>query len=184
MTAEEKQIIDGCRKGNTSCQRQLYDMYGPDIKAVCMRYTGDEQEGMDLFHDIFVFILTHFGDYDSIQSLGGWLHRIAVNKCIDYYRRQSRYQMMPISDREENLSAKISTGREILTERQILAFVNQLPPKQRMAFNLYEVDGISEAEIVQMMDETPTNVRTLISRAKSKLRDLIRGYLKNEEYEL
>jgi len=184
MTPEEKKIIEGCRAGKAASQKLLYENYGPAIKAICMRYASSEDEGLDLFHDTFVFILTHFKEYDRITTLGGWLHRIAVNKSIDYYRRKVLHETTPIGDYEEVFVATTAQPSEVLTEAQILSFVNKLPAKQRTAFNLYEIDGFSEAEIVEMMDETPTNVRTLISRAKKNLRESIRGYLKNEEYEL
>lgn len=185
MTAEEKKIIEGCRAGKTEYQKILYDQYGPDIKAVCIRYAGNEEEGFDLFHDTFVFILTHFKEYDRITSLGGWLHRIAVNRSIDFYRRKALHETTPIGEYEESFaSVGPAHSADVLTTQQILGFVNQLPVKQRMAFNLYEVDGYPEQEIVEMMGESATNVRTLISRAKKRLRDCIRQYLQNEEYEL
>ena len=161
LTREEIKIIDGCRNGDQESQRMLYDLYGPMIKGVCIRYTKDIQEAEDLFHDIFVFILTHFEGYDNITSLGGWLRRITVNKVIDHLR-EPNYDGIPM---------------EVL-----LRMVNGLPPKYRTAFNLYVVDEVKQEDIARMMGETQTNVRSLISRAKSKLRHSIEKYLKHEEF--
>jgi RNA polymerase sigma-70 factor (ECF subfamily) len=59
--------------------------------------------------------------------------------------------------------------------------INELPLKYRTAFNLYVVDEVKQEEIARMMGETQTNVRSLISRAKSKLRERIEKYWKKEE---
>ncbi|MBP5206159.1 MAG: RNA polymerase sigma factor, partial [Bacteroidales bacterium] len=108
LTEQEILIIDGCRKGDQECQKMLYDTYGPMIKGVCLRYTGDIQVAEDLFHDIFIFILTHFEGYDNITSLGGWLRTITVNKVIDHLRREKLYLVTPMS----SLGQEIGGGTE------------------------------------------------------------------------
>ena len=62
-----------------------------------------------------------------------------------------------------------------------MRMINELPTKHRTAFNLYVVDEVKQEEIARMMGETQTNVRSLISRAKSKLRERIEKYWKKEE---
>ena len=84
LTEKEIEIIEGCQKGESSSQKMLYDTYGPLIKGICMRYTENLEEAEGLFHDVFIFILTHFEQYNKITSLGGWLRQITVNKAIDY----------------------------------------------------------------------------------------------------
>ena len=74
-------------------------------------------------------------------------------------------------------------GNETLTMAQLLRYINELPDKYRTAFNLYVIDGISQNEIVVMMNESHSNVRSLISRAKSILRKKIQNYLNNEEFQ-
>lgn len=64
----------------------------------------------------------------------------------------------------------------------LLGFINRLKPKTRTAFNLFIIDGYEQEEIARMMDESQNNVRTMISRARSVLREKIRKYLRNEEY--
>ena len=182
LTEQEIVIIDGCRKGDPECQKMLYDTYGPMIKGICLRYAGDIQTAEDLFHDIFIFILTHFEGYDKITSLGGWLRKITVNKLIDYLRREKIYHTTPMS----NLSQEFGDEREPCYDgipmEVLLRMISDLPMKYRTAFNLYVVDEVKQEEIARMMGETQTNVRSLVSRAKSKLRQSIEKYLKNEEY--
>ena len=181
LTEQEIVIIDGCRKGDQECQKMLYDTYGPMIKGVCLRYTGDIQVAEDLFHDIFIFILTHFEGYDNITSLGGWLRTIAVNKVIDHLRREKLYRATPMSSLEQEIGDATEPCYDGIPMEVLMRMIHELPPKYRTAFNLYVVDEVKQDEIARLMGETPTNVRSLISRAKSKLRQRIEKYWKNEE---
>ena len=181
LTEQEIVIIDGCRKGDQACQKMLYDTYGPMIKGVCVRYASDIQEAEDLFHDIFIFILTHFEGYDNITSLGGWLRRITVNKLIDHLRREKLYCATPMSSLDQEIGDATEPCYDGIPMEVLMRMINELPTKHRTAFNLYVVDEVKQEEIARMMGETQTNVRSLISRAKSKLRERIEKYWKKEE---
>ncbi len=184
VTKEEQKLIDGCIAGKTDCQKQLYLEYGPIIKGICMRYAANPDEAEDLFQEIFVFIFTRIKDHANITSLRGWLYRIAVNKAVDYYRSRKRVKTVPIED--EGMIAGISAPPipEVLTMDKLLAFINELPEKRRIAFNLYVIDDVGQEEISEIMGESHTNVRTLILRAKESLRKKITQYLNHEEFEL
>lgn len=184
MTEEEKKIVKGCIAGDTNSQKQLYQQYGPMILGVCRMYTNnDEAEAEDLFHDTFIFILTHFQKYTHISSLAGWLRTIAVNKAIDYCRAKQR-SIIETSNQPIEKADPSSTNHanEILTMAQLMTYINELPHKYRDAFCYNILEGRSQTEIEELMGETATNVRTLISRAKKMLREKIQHYLNHEEF--
>lgn len=183
LTKEEIEIIEGCRKGDVNCQRMLYDNYGPMIKGVCLRYTSDIQEAEDLFHDVIVHILTHFEDYDRITTLGGWLKTITIHKSIDLWRYKQRHNTIPASQLViEDPKDETSNDYDGIPMKILLEHIQKLPPKYRTAFNLYVVEEMEQSRIAEIMQETVSNVRSLISRAKKMLRKSIQKYLKNEEF--
>lgn len=181
LTEQEIEIIEGCRKGDAACQKRLYDTYGPLIKGTCLRYTSDMAEAEDLFHDIFVHILTHFGQYDHITNLGGWLNRITINKAIDYVRRQSINDVVPMSHFEQVQGVSNDQHYEGIPMEVLLGFIQQLPPKMRTVFNLAVIDEMDQKEIVEMLQESTNNVRTMLSRARALLRTKIQKFWKKEE---
>lgn len=182
MSEKEKKLIKGCRAGDKACQQQLYVEYGPMIKGICSRYSSNLEEAEDLFHDTFIFILVNFKDYKHITSLGAWLRRIAINKAIDHYRKSSRTRTASLDEIDFEPGAEAQPLNEYLSMDKLVGFINQLPDKYRTAFNLYVIDGIDQEEIVRIMDETPTNVRTLVFRARTLLQKKIKQYLNHEEY--
>lgn len=182
MSEKEEKLIKGCMAGDTACQKQLYLEYGPMIKGICTRYTADAEEAEDLFHDTFVFILVNFQNYKHITSLGAWLRRIAINKAIDHYRLKARTRSASLDELDYDPGFEQQPLNENLSMNKLVEFINELPDKHRTAFNLYVIDGIDQEEIVKIMDETPTNIRTLIFRARNILQKKIRQYLNHEEY--
>ena len=184
VTKEEQKLIDGCIQGKTESQKQLFLEYGPLVKGICLRYAASPEEGEDLFHDVFIFILTHFKDYKSITSLKGWLYRISINKAVDYYRKNRSARFTPIENEEFVVGTPEAPIPEVLSMDQLVAFINELPDRQRTAFNLFAIDGYRQEEIGEMIGETPANVRTLVFRAKKHLQKRIQNYLNHEEFEL
>ena len=55
----------------------------------------------------------------------------------------------------------------------VVAALQQLPPAQRMAFNLVEVDGYTFEDAAKKMKSSEVNVRALLCRAKGRLRELL-----------
>lgn len=184
LTEEEKIIVKGCASGKSQYQKQLYLEYGPIVQGVCHRYALNSDEEKDLFHDIFVFILTHFNEFDHIDSLGGWIYRISVNKSIDYYRRKVRYPMVSLEDRESIRDITKPFFPEVLSFEKLMEFVNTLPHTSRIMFNMFVLDGYSQKQISDIMGVATSNVRVIVHRAKLALQKKIREYLNDEEFNI
>ena len=181
LTEKETEIIEGCRNGDKECQKSLYLTYGPLIKGICVRYTDDSQEAEDYFHDIFIFILTHFEHFNKITTLGGWIRTITINKCIDFLRHKKLKSVIPMSSLECDFNDATVHDYDGIPMDELQAFIQQLPVNQRTAFNLFVIDGIKQEEIANRMQMTQNNVSTLISRARTTLRKRIDEYWNQEE---
>ena len=147
LTEKEIEIIEGCRKGDETSQKSLYLTYGPLVKGICLRYTEDVEEAEDFFHDIFIFILTHFENYDRITNLGGWLRVITINKLIDHIRKKKLYNATPMSQLAQEFGNEDSGNYDGIPMKVLLNMINGLPLKYKTAFNLYVIDEIEQDEI-------------------------------------
>ena len=81
MPMEEQILAEGCRKGDDTARRELYDRYAGRLLAICMRYSGDRATAEDLLHDAFLKIYGAFDrfTYRGPGSLRAWIERITVN---------------------------------------------------------------------------------------------------------
>jgi RNA polymerase sigma-70 factor (ECF subfamily) len=170
------ELIRRCSEGEVRAQELLYRRYFSFAMSVAVRYTGDENEAMEIVNDSFMKVLEKSGEFDSTRPFRPWYGKILVNSAIDNYRKNTKYPShLQISDieateeQEPGIYAELSAG-------DILGLFRQLPEKYRITFNLFEVEGYSHDEIAKQLDITASTSRSNLTRARKMLREL---YMKN-----
>lgn len=175
-TLSDLELIRRCSEEEPRAQELLYRRYFSFAMSVCIRYTRDQFEAMEIVNDSYMKVLGNIGDYDGSKPFRSWYGRILVNSAIDNYRRSEKHTShLQISDMEATEEQEPTVNAE-LSANEILSLFNRLPDNYRLTFNLYEIEGYSHEEIGQMLDISTSTSRSNLSRAKKMLRDL---YKKN-----
>jgi RNA polymerase sigma-70 factor (ECF subfamily) len=174
-----QKIIDGCVDKNRQSQKQLYDIYAKQMTGLCYRYCGDYETARDLMHDGFIKIFSSVDQYRGTGSFEGWLKKIVVNIVLDYIRKNDILNETVKVDSLENLSEEEQKDDEDIFNRfsikNITDAIAQLPEVARTIFNMYNIDGYSIEDISNKLGMTSVAVRSQHSRAKQKLREILRG---------
>ena len=168
MTMDYAQIIEGCRRHDRRAQKALYDAFAPMAMGVCMRYTQNRDEAQDLMQEGFVRVYEHLWQVRDAEHVGAWVYKVILNECLKHYRRHERPRFLD----DEEIDVVQWPDDPFGTEEVVVA-LQQIPPAQRTAFNLMEVEGCSFEEAAEKMKCTEVNVRSLLSRAKMRLRDIL-----------
>ncbi|MBN1107860.1 MAG: sigma-70 family RNA polymerase sigma factor [Bacteroidales bacterium] len=166
------ELVRLCSEGDVRARELLYRRYFSFAMSVCIRYTKDEYEAMEIVNDSYMKVLDNIGQYDRSKPFRAWYGRILVNTAIDSYRRNAKHSMhLPIDDLEaaEETEPRISSE---LSAQDILLLFRQLPDHYKVTFNLYEIEGYSHEEIGQIMGVTTSTSRSNLTRAKKMLREL------------
>jgi RNA polymerase sigma factor (sigma-70 family) len=168
------QLIKDAIKGHRPAQKQLYDCYAAAMLGVCYRYTKSLQDAEDVLQEGFIKMFRHLERYREEGEFGAWLRRIMVNTCINYLKRNTRYNAeLVFNDRE---LAPVSTGiadddpETMLNAKQLLSLVRQLPSGYQAIFNLHVIEGYSHVEIGSMLGITDATSRTQFFKARKLLR--------------
>lgn len=169
---DERDIIRACVRKERWAQQVLYEQFYSPLMSVCLRYTRDEDEAMDLLHESFIKIFRSINKYKPGTSLGAWMRRITVNTAIDYYRRKARRRTEDI-DQAYNLSSDAADAVSQYSEQEILAAVQKLTPAYRTVFNLYVVEGYSHKEIAALLEVTESTSRSNLVKARAKLQEML-----------
>lgn len=162
-------IIEGCRRHDRRAQRELYDALAPMAMGVCMRFMRDRDEAQDVMQDGFVRVFENLGQLRDPQQAGAWAYRVMVNECLKYFRRRER----PVYTDDVQVDV-VQLPLDPFGTEEVVAALQQLAPAQRTAFNLVEVEGYSYEEVAKEMKCTEVNVRALLCRAKSRLKEILR----------
>ena len=84
MQMDERILAEGCRKGEETARRALYESFAGRLLGICLRYAGDRMTAEDLMHDAFLKIYGAFDRfaYRGPGSLRAWIERITVNVAL------------------------------------------------------------------------------------------------------
>jgi RNA polymerase sigma factor (sigma-70 family) len=168
----EKDFIEACIARERWAQKKLYEENFSILMGVCLRYSSNQDDAMDILHEGFIKILNNIHKYQPGTSLIAWMRRIVVNTAIDYYRMQSRRRT---EDLETAFTVQSNEPDALsqLTVQEIIKCIQQLSPAYRSVFNLYVVEGFSHREIADLLEITESTSRSNLVKARSKLKDLL-----------
>jgi RNA polymerase sigma factor (sigma-70 family) len=157
--------IRKCSKGDRRAQTALYDHFAPKMYGICLRYSKDTTEAEDNLQEGFIRIFTKIDQYGYKGSFEGWMRRIMVNTSLEKFRKNSH--LYPVEDIliYEGASFAEDTISGISAE-DLLKMVQKLPPRYKMVFNLYAIEGYSHQEIGQMMNISEGTSKSNLSRAR------------------
>jgi RNA polymerase sigma-70 factor (ECF subfamily) len=137
--------------------------YGTPLYRYLVRLVGDEESAADLLQDTFIQALKALAR-GTPANPSAWLYRIATNLAYNALRRRRRFSWLPFLGTEP---APAFEGDVALAQavRQCLA---RLKPQEAQALLLHEYAGLTSAEIAALTDETPSTIRTRLSRAYAR----------------
>jgi len=173
-------IIKRCKQGDRKAQEAVYNLLAGKMFSVCLRYCPNYEEARDLLHDGFITVFTKIGQFSYGGSFEGWVRRIFVNQAIERYRNDTK--LLTVRDMDENdLRFAASEDDDVeewgayrLTEAELLAMIDELPPQYKVVFNLYVIDGISHREIAKKLGISESTSRSDLLRARLILQKQIK----------
>ena len=162
-----EEIIRDCQEGRPSALQYLYEKFSPVMFAICLRYSRDRTEAEDLLQEGFLKVFRSIGGFRGEGSLEGWMRRIMVNTALEQYRRKN--YMYPVENLPEEEAGEAESPDMQLRSEDLQQMICDLPPRYRMVFNLYALEGYSHKEIAIMMGITTGTSKSNLSRAREIL---------------
>jgi len=122
-------------------------------------------------------IYNKIGQFKFKGSFEGWIKRITVNTILQKYRKETNLSLVHDNIEEEEVEA--SSFSEI-SLASLLQYIQELPNKYRLTFNLYVLDGYSHAEISEMLGTSLGTSKSNLARARMILKEKIEADIKRE----
>jgi RNA polymerase sigma-70 factor (ECF subfamily) len=170
-------IIKGCLSGNRRDQELLYRRHSAKLYAVCLQYSGNDEEARDILQEGFIKIFENLHNYKHEGSFEGWMRRIVVNTALEKFR--SRHNLFRVDDIDTITEPEAEPDTEDysgLEAVDLLYIIRELPPKYRMVFNLYAIEGYSHKEIGGMLNISEGTSKSNLSRARIILQRRVGSY--------
>jgi RNA polymerase sigma-70 factor (ECF subfamily) len=176
--------------GDRSAQRELFHAQKHAVHHTLFRILGSNREIEDLLQDAFLEIFRALGSFRGDSSLGTWCRTIATR--IAYLaiarRKPPTVELALVEDIVSNEAPgadRIAHARE--AARRLYSALDRIDAKQRVAFALFTVDGLSLTEVAELTESSRVAIKTRIWRARHELfrraanDPVLRGYLTDLE---
>ncbi|MDE0870706.1 MAG: RNA polymerase sigma factor [Flavobacteriales bacterium] len=175
---EQKQIdlIEACKRGEPSAQRQVYAQYSGIMFAVAIRYTNTRVDAEDVLQESWVKVFRHFKSFSEHNSFEGWLRRIVVNTAITHYRKNLKHAYHVDVDEVRATPRDLDAFKEVeYTKEELDRAIEQLPPGYGMVFKMYIIDGLKHKEIAELLGIDINTSKSQLSRARRFLQEVLVG---------
>jgi RNA polymerase sigma-70 factor (ECF subfamily) len=192
MSSENKRAedfsLEALKAGDRNEFARLLEAYSGVIYRLSMKMLNDSQDAEDVLQETFIKAYRHINNFDGRSSLSTWLYRIATNEALMMIRKRKN---MTVSI-EEPLDADTEIDEPLqivdwccMPETEMMstearAYMNraveQLPTTLRTVFLLRDIEGLSTEETSQVLNISEAAVKTRLSRARMRLRELLTVY--------
>ncbi|HNE27821.1 MAG: RNA polymerase sigma factor [Saprospiraceae bacterium] len=173
-TQTHRELVERCREGRRDAQFELYRLYSRAMYNTALRMLQNPHDAEDVLQSIFVEVFTKLDSFRHESSIGAWMKRITVNKCINFLksRRLAFSELGAGADRIDDHDHEPETPYSV---DRINRAINELPDGYRVVFSLYAVEGYDHEEIAQILGITEATSKSQYSRAKAKLREMLQS---------
>ncbi|MDR2037736.1 MAG: sigma-70 family RNA polymerase sigma factor [Bacteroidales bacterium] len=170
-------LITRCKQGDTKAFETLVIEYQPLVFRLAFRLLCDENEAKDMVQETFIRIWKHLNKYDPAYRFSTWLYKITGNLCYDRLRsikRQIRANSLPDLPNDppstENIESSL-INKEL--KDWILYFTDELTPKQKLVFTLWDIEGLVPEEIKEITGMSAAKIKSNLYLARKYIKNKI-----------
>src|SRR5262245_59087547 len=179
------------RDDDSAAFAELVERFQHRLVAVMGHLVGNTDEAEDLAQEVFLRVYRIRKKYRPKAKFSTWLFTIANNLALNALRDRKRRPVLPLEVRETRplgprpteaaAAARDAPPAHGLQQQELAAVIrgalDDLNERQRVAIVLNKFEDMNYAEIAEVMGLTTKAVKSLLSRARTKLRESLQGYI-------
>jgi RNA polymerase sigma-70 factor (family 1) len=169
--------------------QQIYEQYKNKVFNTVIGYLQNTEDAEEVTQDVFLEVHRSLDSFEGRSTLSTWIYRIAVNKSLDFLKSKNRKKRFAFISSLFNDAGELKHDNPDFyhpgvalenKEKSAILFkaINNLPENQKTAFILSKLEGLSYAEISEVMQNSVSSVESLLVRAKQNLQRDLAGFYK------
>lgn len=195
ISIDDSVLVERCRRGDSSAMERLILKYQSRLFNTILRICANPEDAAELTQETFVKVIEGIDRFQGKSSFYTWAFRIAVNLAINHCQKQRRIGVRSLdsedfeggegaaqtlkdflSDENALDPAKVAQNRELceLVTRALM----ELDQAHRAVMVLRDIEGMSYAQIAQVLDVEIGTVRSRLSRARGSFREILEAMLR------
>jgi RNA polymerase sigma-70 factor, ECF subfamily len=170
---------------------ELVGNYQHRLVGIMHHLVGNADEAEDLAQEVFLRVYRNRKKYSPQAKFSTWLFTIANNLALNHLRARQRKPVVPLAlnesgplgprPAEQLVHDRAAQPAQRVQQQELAALVRQavqgLGERQRVAVVLNKFEDMNYAEIAEVMDLSTKAVKSLLSRARSRLREALQAYI-------
>lgn len=172
---DDIQIAKEIASGNQKVFEDFFNHHKLKVMNLCYGMTHNRDSAEDLVQDIFLEIFSSAKYFQGKSKLSTWLYRIAVNKTINYLRKEKIKKFFVNIDYAKHILQDDGRADLSLEEKEKIdnlhKIIDILPSKQKEAIILFIYNELPQKEIAEIMNCSLASVEVLIHRAKKTIKN-------------
>lgn len=188
--SNEAELIEQLKQGNEAAFKQIYQLYADRVFNTALSIMQHTQEAEDITQEVFVQVFRSISDFKEQASLFTWIYKVTVTKCADAQKKsrsQKRFafvtSLFSSDDSLQHDTPHFEHPGIVIENKEhskvLFYALQQLAPKQQLAFTLHKIEGLSYQQTADAMNTSLASVESLLFRANENLRSLLSDYYKN-----
>jgi RNA polymerase sigma-70 factor, ECF subfamily len=186
LVGDDEALIAGLRDGDEDAFVELVRLYQPALLRLAESTVGSSAVAQEVTQDTWLAVMRGVDRFEGRSSLKTWLYRILVNRARSAANREQRAgRPEPIDDERFDASGAWAAPPEPWADRaddrlvaahlaeRVQTLLCELPEAQRQVVLLRDVDGLSAAEVAELLGVSDGNQRVLLHRGRARLRQLL-----------
>lgn len=166
-----------CKAHNKGAQYEIYHRYSKAMYNTAFRILKNSFEAEDAMQEAFLKAFKKIESCHESSSFGSWLKKIVVNESLYQYNKKSKKEELPLEESQKEIDKVSMENHSLdyakLKAQEVMEAISFLKENYQIAINLHLIEGYDYEELSDILKISNANSRTLISRAKEQLRNII-----------
>lgn len=180
---DERKLVIELRAGSRKAFEELLDAYQDKVYGLAHHMVGPA-DAEDVAQDALIEICRSVGGFRGDSSLSTWIHRVAVNVCLEHRRKRQPITVElddELADATTDAHADPSKAAELSEVKgSVDDAISGLSDVHRDVVVLHELQGLTYAECAKALGVPIGTVKSRLSNAFVKLRELLKDRVEGE----
>lgn len=175
-------MIQACKQGSHAAFRVLVDQHTDMAFRLALRILNEEEEAEDAVQEAFIAAWKNISRFKDSNSFSSWFYKIVVNKCYDVLKSGRKKVLVRESNTfAETIDHAVNNPEDLLSRDETLNLIKQLSeklsPRQKLAFVLIDLEGLSHDEAAKVSGMSKSTLKSNLNHARRTLGEKIKKHL-------
>lgn len=179
----EIELLERARRGDAAAFESLAELHAPALHRLAFSLAGNAPDAEDMVQETLLGAYRRLSSFEGRSSFKTWLSRILVNQTARLRRSKRVREIVKPTDFSDASQALLK-GTELPDEvrdseirMDVMAALSGMSTEFREVIVLREIEGLSYAEIADVLDVPRGTVESRLHRARGELKQLLKEYL-------